>query len=333
LASRIYGHLIKPLSIGRTNKGDPKAARNTFNSGPGNATQKVWLNGRDHLEGMNLNFAWGFYNGLGQWHGRQDLHVHPYPECHLFVGLDPANINYLGAEIGCQLGEENEPYTFAEPTVVIVPAGLPHGPTVTRDIFSPKGFASYMVALGAEPETTWLKKNTTNVSSIARYAHFVKPLRPFQLTEGGKIKASRFKPEQLAQRIEENKSNKMMLGPGNADFLTWLFGSDLGGLGVNMDWGFFSKPGLWHRGVGAHLHSVDEVLVYVGTDSSNFDYLGAEIEIDLGQEHERYVIDKPSVVVLPAGVAHGPIVTRWVDRPYAFFSINLAGQLVMKFID
>jgi hypothetical protein len=78
---------------------------------------------------------------------------------------------------------------------------------------------------------------------------------------------------------------------------------------------------------------VDEVLVYVGADSSNIDYLGAEIEIDLGREHERYIIDKPSVVILPAGVAHGPIVSRWADRPFAFFSINLAGQSIMNFID
>jgi hypothetical protein len=119
----------------------------------------------------------------------------------------------------------------------------------------------------AEPKTSWLEKKTKTTKSADKYAHLIKPLKPFQLTEGGKIKPSRFKPEQLAQRIEDNKSNKMMLGPGNADFLTWLFGSDLGDLQVNMDWGFFSKPGLWHRGVGAHLHSVDEVLVYVGIDS------------------------------------------------------------------
>jgi hypothetical protein len=333
LAGRLYEHLIKPLSIGRKNIDDLIKGPYSFNSGPGDSNQKVWLNGRDHLEGMNLSFTWGFYSGLGQWHGPNGLHVHPYPECQLFVGLNPANINYLGAEIECRLGEECEPYTFKEPTVVVVPAGLPHGPILTKDIFSPKGFASYMVALSVVPATTWLETKATNENSKEKYSHLVKSLRPFQLTEQGKIKPSRFKPEQLAERIGENKSSKMTLGPGNADFLTWLFGSDLGGLDVNMDWGFFSKPGLWHRGVGAHLHSVDEVLVYVGVDSNNFDDLGAEIEIDLGKEHERYVIDKPSVVALPAGVAHGPIVTRWADRPYAFFSINLAGQSIMKFID
>jgi hypothetical protein len=126
----------------------------------------------------------------------------------------------------------------------------------------------------------------------------------------------------------------LKLGPGNSDHLTWMFGGkDLEGLNVNMDWGFFSKPGLWHRGVGAHVHAKDEVLVYVGTDPANIDYLGADIEIEMGKEHERYIIDKPSVVICPAGVPHAPIVTRWVDTPYAFFSINLAAESVMKFVD
>jgi hypothetical protein len=133
--------------------------------------------------------------------------------------------------------------------------------------------------------------------------------------------------------LEEGKNSQMRLGPGNADHLTWMFGNDLEDLKVNMDWGFFSHPGLWHRGVDAHLHSVDEVLVFAGTDPSDIDYLGAEIEIDLGQEHERYLINKPSVVICPAGTPHAPIVTRWVDRPHAFFSINLSAQSVMKFID
>ena len=125
----------------------------------------------------------------------------------------------------------------------------------------------------------------------------------------------------------------MTLGPGIADHLTWLYGKDLEGLSVNLDWGFFSKPGLWHRGVGAHVHSHDEVLVYVGTDPNDIDSLGAEIEIDMGHEHESHIIDKPSVVICPAVFLHAPIVTRWADRPYAFFSINLSGEPEMKFID
>ena len=52
--------------------------------------------------------------------------MHPYAECLVFVGLDSAKMNYLGAEIEISLGKEQETYTFDEPAVVVIPAGLQH---------------------------------------------------------------------------------------------------------------------------------------------------------------------------------------------------------------
>jgi len=327
MATKKYEHLIKPLSIGQIkNKQGRQGAK-----GPGDADQKILLKGQN-LEGLNLHFTWELHNKPGEWDTGRNLHIHPYPECHVFAGLDTANVNYLGADIECCLGEEQETYAFNEPTVVIIPAGLPHGPTVTKRIYSPKGFGSYVAALSVSPKTSRAgaagDKNikTKPIKPTGKYAHLVKPLRAGLLTERGKLNTSRFTPEQLAQREEMSKKSGEKLGPGNADHLTWLYGKDLNGLDLNLIWGFFSKPGIWHRGIGAHVHPTDEVLVFVGTDSKNINYLGAEIEIDLGKEHERYVFDKPSVVICPAGLPHNPIVVRWVDQPYAFFSIGLSGE-------
>jgi len=111
----------------------------------------VWLNGRDHLEGLKLNFSWGFYTGLGDWHPGMDPHVHPYPECLVFVGLDPDDIDYLGAEMQYYLGKELEVYTFDKPTVVIIPEGMPHNPIVTKRVDKP--YAVFLISLGAEHET------------------------------------------------------------------------------------------------------------------------------------------------------------------------------------
>jgi hypothetical protein len=325
MAEKKHAHLIKPLSDG--------GWRGAKSDGPGNAAQKVWLNGRDHLEGLNLNFLWAMHGRLGEWHSGLDPHTHPYPELHIFTGLDTANINYLGADIECCIGEEQETYTFNEPTAVVVPAGMPHGPTTTKRIYSPKGFAFYLVGLSSVPRTDGLKKNSKPAKSTGKYAHLFKPLKSALLTERGQFNESRFTPEQLVRRAETSKKTGMKLGPGNADHLTWMYGRDLEGLQVNLDWGFFSKTGLWHRGVGAHLHPVDEVLVFVGTDHKDINYLGAEIEIDLGREHEKYIINKPSVVICPAGLPHAPIVARWVDKPYAFFSINLSGEPETRYVD
>jgi hypothetical protein len=360
MAKRKYEHLVKPLSVGGMDMGamkDLKVPKGAFANGPGNADKIVWLNGKDHLEGLNLNFTWGFYSGIGDWHTGQDPHTHPYPECLVFVGLDSANLNYLGAEIEICLGEEQEAYTFDEPTIVIVPAGMLHCPLTTKRVWSPKGFGFYLASLGAVPTTTWMgegvseeamkamqeaaaksgrkigmtsyvsekriKKNPTKPTG--KYAHLVKPLRTGMITQRGKPVLDRLTAKQRKQ-FDAMAKQGQKLGPGNADHLAWFYSKDLEGLEMNLTWGFYSKPGIWHRGVGAHVHPTDEVLVFAGLDPTDINYLGAKIEIDLGEEHERYIFDQPTVVICPKGLPHNPVVVRWVDRPYAFYLINLGGE-------
>lgn len=334
MATRKHETLIKPLSIGLTNWEEKQGQPSASVIGPGNAKKEIWLNGRDHLEGMDFNFSWGVHNTLGDWHAGLKPHVHPYPECLFFVGLDTANAKYLGAEIEFCLGDGRETYMFNEPTVVVIPAGLPHGPIATRRLFSPKGFGFFAAALNAAFSITWSEEKRPGAKSnqsTGKHAHLIKSLRSGLITERGKFNPSRLSAEQLAQFEEMQKRTGFEPGPGNADHLTWMYGNELEGLNVNIAWGFCSQPGVWHRGVDAHVHSTDEVLIFLGADPSDADYLGAEIEIDLGKEHERYLFDKSSAVVCPAGLPHGPIVTRWVDKPFAFILINLAGDMIMSF--
>ena len=66
-----YGHLIKPLSgcaiSGEDLKKSPLA-------GPGGADRMIFMRGRDHLEGVDLNLAFGIQKELGSWHGNMDPH-------------------------------------------------------------------------------------------------------------------------------------------------------------------------------------------------------------------------------------------------------------------
>jgi len=175
-----------------------------------------------------------------------------------------------------------------------------------------------------------LKKNPTKATG--KYAHLIKPLRSGLVTERGKMVLDKLTPEQRAQ-FDEMAKKGQSLGPGNADHLTWLYGKDLEGLEINLTWGFYSKPGIWHRGVGAHAHPVDEVLVFVGLDPTDINYLGAKIEIDMGKEHERYIFEEPTVVICPRGLPHNPVVVRWVDKPYAFYVIALGSEHQTTAID
>lgn len=351
MEKRKYEHLIKPLGIAAM-PGIEKAFKNT-----GNADINLWLNGRDHLEGMALNFSWGFYTGLGDWHPGMDPHVHPYPEALVFVGLDPDNVEYLGAEMQYCLGKELEVHRFDRPSAVIAPAGVPHCPSITREVTSPVGYSFFIISLGAEPRTTWMGdgideekmkamqgngesgKKLPMVSTFSKkkihvseetmtfgnkYEHLIKPLKPLAFLNDIPPE----KKEEHERKMAEGK--EMIPGPGSSDNLVWMKGKDLEGINLNFTWGFHKKPGIWHRGPGksdgAHVHPHDEVLVVVGTDPSDIDYLGAEISVDMGEERERYLFDKPTAVICPAGTVHNPVITRYVDRPFASFLISLSGE-------
>lgn len=345
-----YAHLVKPLSIAAM-PGAERAFRNT-----GNADINLWLNGRDHLEGLELNFSWGFYTGLGDWHPGMDPHVHPYPEALVFVGLDPDNIEYLGAEMQYCLGKELEVHTFDKPSVIVAKGGVLHCPSVTKEVLNPIGYSFFIISLGAEPRTTWMgggiseeqiarmqeiassSKKPFMVSTFSKKRYNVSPET---MTYGDKH-AHLIKPLKLLPSAKEGCSNgapkgdMMLPGPGNADRLFWMTGNDLEGMELNFTWGFHKRPGLWHRGPGksdgAHYHPHDEVLVFVGTDPADINYLGAEISIDMGEEHERHIIDKPTAVVVPKGVVHNPIITRYVERPFAFFMISLARDYELTYV-
>jgi hypothetical protein len=75
------------------------------------------------------------------------------------------------------------------------------------------------------------------------------------------------------------------------------------------------------RGPGPHSHKIDEVIAFIGTDHNDPYDLGAEVELWLGDE--QHIITKTSLVFVPAGLKHCPLVFRKVERPvfhYTTFS-------------
>ncbi len=122
--------------------------------GPGNGDQVVWLYGRD-LEGMEVNFTWGLYSKCGKWHRGGEAHTHPEEEILCFVGLDPNDLNYLGAELELGMGSDYERHIFNKPTVAICPKAFPHLPLMTRWVDKPYGFM--VICLSGEHESPWVE--------------------------------------------------------------------------------------------------------------------------------------------------------------------------------
>jgi hypothetical protein len=122
--------------------------------GPGNGDDIAWLFG-DNLEGMDVNFTWGLYSQCGKWHRGGEIHTHPEAEILCYVGLDPDDINYLGAELELGMGKQQERHVFNKPTVAICPQGFPHLPLITRWVDKPYGF--FVMCLSGEHDSPWVE--------------------------------------------------------------------------------------------------------------------------------------------------------------------------------
>jgi hypothetical protein len=99
------------------------------------------------------------------------------------------------------------------------------------------------------------------------------------------------------------------------------------------------KPGLNWRYVSApavvideaHYHDFDEFLVFTGADPSNPDEFAAEVEISMGTEGEKNIVNTPGIVVLPKGTVHGPIKFTKVEKPAIFCNIYLSEKYVRQY--
>jgi hypothetical protein len=246
------------------------------------------------LEGLDISFAWGYRRGLGKWGSDGGVsHVHPYGEVLLFTGLDYDNYNGFPGEMELTLGESGEKHIIDTPAIVTLPAGFPHCPLVSNRVDKPFGFLA--------------------ISLSGEHA-----LEEVDLKSGAPPADLKYK--ERVQKFELRDINRTK--GGNADYIGWWSGKDLPGFKLNFTWAFHTGIGAWHE-KDPHVHPNDEALVFVGMDPDNPDYLGAELEIAMGEEQEIHVFDTPTVVIAPKGLVHCPLVTRRVDKPYAFTAICL----------
>jgi hypothetical protein len=72
-----------------------------------------------------------------------------------------------------------------------------------------------------------------------------------------------------------------------------------------------------------HAHEFAELLCFLGSDPTDIRNLGAEVEICLGEEQEKHIIDTAAVVSIPAGLIHCPLIIKNVKTPMVFLEVSL----------
>ena len=77
-----------------------------------------------------------------------------------------------------------------------------------------------------------------------------------------------------------------------------------------------------------HVHDSDEIIGFFGNNPEDPYDLGGEIELWL--EDEKHILTRTSMIFVPAGMKHNPLILRRVDRPIFHFTTVPGGQYVSR---
>lgn len=72
-----------------------------------------------------------------------------------------------------------------------------------------------------------------------------------------------------------------------------------------------------------HSHDFHELLCFIGGDPTNIQDFDAEIELSIGEEQEKHLITSTTVVSIPPGLVHCPLIVKRVGSPVVFLEVSL----------
>ncbi len=98
---------------------------------------------------------------------------------------------------------------------------------------------------------------------------------------------------------------------------------------LSMAWRYIPEPMLFDR--VPHSHRFDEFLCFLGGNLANMFDFDATIELYMGEEQELHLIERPTVVYIPAGLVHTPLAFKRVAKPVLFQPVPLTPAYYSRF--
>jgi hypothetical protein len=91
---------------------------------------------------------------------------------------------------------------------------------------------------------------------------------------------------------------------------------------------YIAEPGILVK--EPHAHDFEQFFFFFGADLANITEFQAEVELSLGKEVEKHIIDTPTTVHVPIGMVHGPLNFKKVVKPIIFIDALLSAQYAVK---
>ena len=129
--------------------------------------------------------------------------------------------------------------------------------------------------------------------------------------------------------MAESKYNKYVvtvpLKGRTVPSLTLMSNELIPGCNINIMFNWIVKlPDRNPISASGHSHDYDEIILNIGTDPQNPEYLGGEIEGFMGDE--KQILDKTSALYIPKNVKHGVVGWNRFEKPHMQMAIKLVGD-------
>jgi hypothetical protein len=103
------------------------------------------------------------------------------------------------------------------------------------------------------------------------------------------------------------------------------------GYDVNIQYGSYWAAGkMGKEPFSAEVHDFDQVMIWMGLDTYDMGYLGAEVELMLGKEKETHMITTATAVAVPKGMPHMPATIGRMDDRFISMTVSKAPKLTAK---
>lgn len=104
--------------------------------------------------------------------------------------------------------------------------------------------------------------------------------------------------------------------------------NDLLNADMQINYHCITEPFLMEK--DAHKHDFEQFLCFFGGNPLDIRDFGAEVELFLGEEGEKHIIDATTIVHIPKGFVHCPLNFKKIDKPIIFQTVIPTGEYIRK---
>jgi hypothetical protein len=115
--------------------------------------------------------------------------------------------------------------------------------------------------------------------------------------------------------------------PGLWDIASTRHLKDFGGGHLSVDCIFINRS--FEMVSRPHQHEFPQYLHFISANLDDQRVFDAEIEMTLGEDEihgEKHIITRPTALYIPAGLYHGPLNFKTINKPVVFVDIAVAGE-------